>query len=113
MSADGFTADEREALGQRLMLTMTCNHGEDYFGPGAVCETCFANVQRIGRIFERTTIAREGAARDALARAYDDGYNDATTMARCYGHTDHWPEGDERRNSYRADAPAQEGGEQS
>lgn len=42
----------REQIGQRLMMAMTCNHGADYFGSGAVCETCFANVQRIGRIVE-------------------------------------------------------------
>ena len=43
----------REQLGQRLMLAMTCQHGSDYFGTGAVCETCFANVQRIGHLVER------------------------------------------------------------
>lgn len=57
------TDDEREDLGQRLMLTMTCNHGSDYFGSGAVCETCFANTQRIGRIIEHIVAAREDKAR--------------------------------------------------
>lgn len=42
------------------------------------------------------------AMRDLLARAWDDGYNDAATMARCYGHTDHWEESDEPTNPYRA-----------
>lgn len=39
-------------------------------------------------------------AQATLARAWDDGYNDAATMAHCYGHTDHWE--DEPTNPYRA-----------
>lgn len=35
-----------------------------------------------------------------LARAYSDGYNDAATLAYCYGHTDHWPADAEPRNPY-------------
>lgn len=45
--------------------------------------------------------------RQAAARAYNDGYNDAVTMARCYGHTDHWPESDEPRNPYRIEQEGQ------
>jgi hypothetical protein len=65
-------AAERETLGQRLMLTMTCNHGSDHFGTGAVCETCFANVQRVGRIVERILADRLApllAERDNLSSA--------------------------------------------
>ena len=35
-----------------------------------------------------------------LTQSWDDGYNDAATMARCYGHTDHWE--NEPSNPYRA-----------
>jgi hypothetical protein len=55
-------------------------------------------------------LARDRAALAAkIARAWDDGYNDAATMARCYGHTDHWPAEDEPRNPYRAALAGPEG----
>lgn len=38
-----------------------------------------------------------------LANAFSDGYSAATTMARCYGHTDHWPGGEGPINPYSAD----------
>jgi hypothetical protein len=43
----------RENIGVRLMGEMTCtHHGSDDFGPGAVCVTCFDNVQRIGAVVQ-------------------------------------------------------------
>lgn len=39
------------------------------------------------------------AAEAQKAQAWADGYNDAATMARCYGHTDYWE--DEPSNPYR------------
>lgn len=41
------------------------------------------------------------AVREALAVAWQEGYDAAQGMARCYGHTDHW-EG-ERDNPYRGE----------
>lgn len=61
----------REQLGQRLMLTMTCQHGSDYFGSGAVCETCFANVQRIGHMVERIAAQAWDQGRAAERRDWD------------------------------------------
>jgi len=60
----------REQLGQRLMLQMVCQHGSDYFGTGAVCETCFANVQRIGHLIERIAV-----------QAWDQGVRHAESCA--------------------------------
>jgi hypothetical protein len=60
----------REQLGQRLMLQMVCQHGSDYFGTGAVCETCFANVQRIGHLIERIAV-----------QAWDQGVRHAARVA--------------------------------
>ena len=78
----------REWLGQRLMLAMTCQHGSDYFGSGAVCETCFANVQRIGHLIERIA-----------TQAWDEGFN-----AACDASTDPFITQDieaQRENPYR------------
>jgi hypothetical protein len=61
----------RESIGQRLMLAMTCNHGSDYFGPGAVCDTCFANVQRVGRIIEKQAAHAWGQGRAAERRDWE------------------------------------------
>ena len=64
-------AEWRERIGERLMYAMTCNHGADYFGSGAVCETCFANVQRIGRIIERIRAEADATgAEKALREAH-------------------------------------------
>lgn len=67
----------RENIGQRLMLQMTCNHGTDYFGSGAVCKTCWTNTQRIGRLIEheiakaKAEAWREGAQRGLTAADYE------------------------------------------
>lgn len=61
----------REQLGQRLMLAMTCQHGSDYFGRGAVCETCFANVQRIGHLIERIAAQAWDQGRAAERRDWE------------------------------------------
>lgn len=61
----------REQVGQRLMLTMTCHHGSDHFGTGAVCETCFANVQRIGRLVERIAAQAWDQGRAAERRDWE------------------------------------------
>lgn len=42
----------RDRVGERVMLAMTCTHEGDDFGPRAVCVTCFANTQSIGRLIE-------------------------------------------------------------
>jgi hypothetical protein len=42
----------RERIGVRLMYAMTCTHEGDDFGPRAVCLTCFANIQSIGKIVQ-------------------------------------------------------------
>lgn len=80
-------AEWREQIGERLMLAMTCYHGSDYFGSGAVCETCWTNVQRIGRIIERERAA-----------AWDEG------MTAALGHLD-----DYKPNPYRRLRPAEDG----
>ena len=35
----------REQIGVAALLATTCTHDGDEFGPSAVCETCFGNVQ--------------------------------------------------------------------
>lgn len=86
---------------------MSCDDAEEI----TVHVTAFA----AGRVDGQQTIAGLAALlakreRAAAERAYDDGYNAAATMARCYGHTDYWPEEDEPRNPYRI-PPAQRDGE--
>ena len=41
-------AEWREWIGQKLMTTMLCTHEFER----AVCETCFENTQRVGRLIE-------------------------------------------------------------
>jgi hypothetical protein len=41
--------DERERIGVAAMQAMVCTHDGDDFGPRAVCQTCWDNVQRVCR----------------------------------------------------------------
>lgn len=85
------TAQEwREQIGMAAMLATTCTHDGNEFGPGAVCETCFGNVQSICnavlKVVERAIVAaspplnselRYDGSEDPLAAAYVEGFKDA------------------------------------
>ena len=73
--------ERHELIGRQVMYAMTCTHyGSDAFGPGAVCETCFDNTQRIGALIERYAAQAWGqgraAERDEDRRPMSNPYRD-------------------------------------
>lgn len=80
----------REQIGVAAMLATRCIHEGDDFGPRAVCETCFGNVQTICgavlKVVERAVVAaapplnselRYDGTEDPIGAAYVEGFRDA------------------------------------
>lgn len=80
----------REQIGVAALLATTCTHDGDEFGPRAVCETCFGNVQSICnavlQVVERAIVSvapplnselRHDGSEDPFAAAYVEGFKDA------------------------------------
>lgn len=80
----------REQIGVAAMMATRCTHDGDDFGPRAVCETCFGNVQSICnavlKVVERAVVAAApplnyellyDGTEDTTAAAYVEGFRDA------------------------------------